>query len=98
MYFEASALNQTAIIRDRTKRLNGHSIPHQLRIGGRKLFIGDPIRESQPPILSENSKSFGEGLRRIWHMAKCFLADNSIHGRIRKRNAHKFPSTTRASS
>src|SRR5262245_54057413 len=88
MHLEARALNQTTIIGNRSKRLNGHSIPHQLRIIGGQLFIGDPICKSQPAVLFKNPTCLRESLLWIGHMAKRFLADDGIHSRIVERNTH----------
>src|SRR5215475_1570953 len=88
MYLEASGFDQPAIVGDGAKRLNGHSFPHQMRIVGGKLLVGDPIRESQSAIPSQYAKSFGQRLPWVGYVAKRFLADDGIHKSVLKWNAH----------
>src|SRR5262245_47745745 len=66
MHLEASALNQTTIIGNRSKRLNGHSIPHQLRIiGGHCSLAIQSVKASLPSCLRTRHASeralFGSG-------------------------------------
>jgi hypothetical protein len=85
---KANAFDQTAIFGDRPKRLNSHSFPHQLRISSGKRLISYPICECQSTICPQNTKGFGNRSLHIRNVAKCFLADDSVDARVRKRNVH----------
>src|SRR2546429_1919309 len=85
---KANAFNETAIFADRPKRLNSHSFPHQLRISSGKRLISYPICECQSAICPQNTKSFGNRSLHIRNVAKCFLADDSVDARVRKRHVH----------
>jgi hypothetical protein len=85
---KANAFDQTAIFGDRPKRLNSHSVPHQLRISRGKRLIRYPICERQSTIRPQNTKGFGNRSLHIRNVAKCFLADDGVDARVSKRHVH----------
>ena len=75
-----------AVIRNRTERLNGHAVPHQLSIISGERFISHPICEGQSAVLPKDPESLDQRLLQVRHMAKCLLADDSVHTHVSKRN------------